>query len=88
MLFGLYVFSSPLGVCKSIVLAMEDQPLRRSRRLQKISSSDIVEPPSPPQRQRLDTDGSFQTIGISEASGEPKLRTNQVDTTIVEIEYL
>ena len=38
------------------------------------------------QRWRLDTDGSFEPVGISEVPGEPKLRTNQVDTTIVEIE--
>ena len=47
-----------------------------------------MEPPPPPQRQRLDTDGSFKPVGISEVPGEPELRTNQVDTTPVEIEYL
>ena len=47
-----------------------------------------MEPPPPPQRQRLDTYGSFKPVGISEVPGEPELRTNQVDTTIVEIEYL
>ena len=47
-----------------------------------------MEPPSPPQRWRLDTDGSFEPVGVSEVPGEPKLRTNQVDTTAVEIEYL
>ena len=44
-----------------------------------------MEPPPPPQRQILDTDGSFEPVGISEVSGEPELRKNQVDTTIVEI---
>jgi len=27
-----------------------------------------------PQRQRLDTDGSFKPIGVSEVPGEPELR--------------
>ena len=30
----------------------------------------------------------FEPVGISEVSGEPELRTNQVDTNPVEIEYL
>ena len=47
-----------------------------------------MEPPPPPQRRRLDTDGSFEPIGISEVPGEPKLRTNHVDTILVEIEDL
>ena len=47
-----------------------------------------MEPPPPPQRRRLNTDGSFEPVGISEALGEPELRTNQVDTTTVEIEDL
>ena len=64
---------------------MEDQPFRRSRRLQKIPLLTIVEPPPPPQRQRLDIDGSFKLVGISEVSGELELRTNQVDTNTVEI---
>ena len=67
---------------------MEDQPLRRSRRLQNLPLFTTVEPPPPPQRQRLEIDGSFEPIGISEVSSEPKLRTNHVYTTIVEIEEL
>ena len=47
-----------------------------------------LEPPPPPQRQRLDTDGSFEPIGVSEVLGEPELRTDQFDLTAVEIEYL
>ena len=39
-----------------------------------------------PQRRRLDTYGYFKPVGISEVLGEPELRTNQVDTTPVEIE--
>ena len=56
--------------------------------MQNLPPFTTVEPPLPPQRQRLDKDGSFEPIGISEVLGEPKLRTNQVDTTIIEIEYL
>ena len=47
-----------------------------------------MEPPPPPQRQRLDTDGSFKPIGVSEVSGEPELRANRFDLNIVEIEDL
>ena len=47
-----------------------------------------MEPPPPPQRWRLDTDGSFELIGVSEVLGELELRTNQFDLTIVEIEDL
>ena len=67
---------------------MEDQPLRRSRRLQNLPTATTVEPPPPPQRKRLDTDGSFEPVGISEVPGEPELRTRQVDRTIVDIEDL
>ena len=67
---------------------MEDQPLRRSRRLQNLPLFTTVDPPPPPQRQRLDTDGSFELVGISEVPGEPELRMNKVDTTIVELEEL
>ena len=67
---------------------MEDQPLKRSRRLKNLPLLTTVEPPPPPQRQRLDTDGYFEPVGISEVSSEPELRENQVDTTTVEIEYL
>ena len=65
---------------------MEDQPSKRSRRLQNLPLFTTVEPPSPPQRWILDIDGSFEPVGISEVLGELELRTNQVDTTIVEIE--
>ena len=41
-----------------------------------------------PQRRRLDTYGYFKPVGISEVLGELELRTNQVDTTPVEIEEL
>ena len=47
-----------------------------------------MEPPPPPQRQILDTDGSFDLVGISEVLGEPELRTNQFDLNTVEIEEL
>ena len=47
-----------------------------------------LEPPPPPQRRRLDTDGSFEPIGVSEVSGEPELRANYFDCNIVEIEDL
>ena len=47
-----------------------------------------LEPPPPPQRWRLDMDGSFEPIGVSEVPGEPELRANQVDLTTVEIEDL
>ena len=47
-----------------------------------------LEPPPPPQRLRLDTDGSFEPIGVSEVSGELELRTDQFDLTAVEIEDL
>ena len=47
-----------------------------------------LEPPPPPQRRRLDTDGSFEPIGVSEVPGEPTLRTNRFDFNTVEIEDL
>ena len=47
-----------------------------------------MEPPPPHQRQRLDIDGSFEPIGVSEVMGEPELRENHFDLNIVEIEYL
>ena len=67
---------------------MEDQALRRSRRLQNLPPFTTVEPPSPPQRWILDTDGSFEPVGISEFPGEMELRTNQFDTKTVDIEGL
>ena len=69
-------------------LTMEDEPLKRSRRLQNLPPAAIVEPPPPPQRRILDIDGSFEPVGVSEVLGEPKIRKNQVDRTVVEIEYL
>ena len=47
-----------------------------------------LEPPPLPQRRRLDTDGSFEPIGVSEVPGEPILRANHFDFNTVEIEYL
>ena len=47
-----------------------------------------LEPPPPPQRQRLDTDGSFEPVGVSEVPGEPALRANRFDFNTVEIEEL
>ena len=67
---------------------MEDQPLYRSIRLQNLPPSDTVDPPLPPQRKRLGTDGSFEPIGVSKVTGELELRSNQVDTTIVKIKDL
>ena len=67
---------------------MEDQPLYRSIRLQNLPPYDTVEPPPPPQMRRLGTDGSFEPVGVSKVPGELKLRTNQVDTTAVDIEDL
>ena len=67
---------------------MEDQPIRRSPRLQKIPPLITLEPPPPPQRRRLDTDGSFEPIGVSEVPGEPELRENSLNLNTVEIEDL
>ena len=67
---------------------MEDQPIRRSQKLQNLPPLITLEPPPPPKRQRLDTDGSFEPIGVSEVSGEPELRENRFDFNTVEIEYL
>ena len=47
-----------------------------------------LEPPPPPQRRRLDTNGSFELIGVSEVPGEEELRENLSDLNIVEIEDL
>ena len=59
-----------------------------SRRLQKIPPLITLEPPPPPQRKRLDIDGSFEPIGVSEVPGEPRLRANRFDFNTFEIEYL
>ena len=47
-----------------------------------------LEPPPPLQRRRLDTDGSFEPVGISEVLGEPKLIANRFDLDTIEIEEL
>ena len=47
-----------------------------------------MEPPPPPQRQRVDTDGSSEPIRVSEVPGEPELRENRFDLNTIEIEYL
>ena len=47
-----------------------------------------LEPPPLPQRWRLDMDGSFEPIGVIEVPGESKLRIDQFDLNIVDIEYL
>ena len=47
-----------------------------------------LEPPPPPQRWRLDTDSSFEPIGVSEVLGELALRANRSDFNTVEIEDL
>ena len=47
-----------------------------------------LEPPPLPQRRRLDTDGSFEPVGISEVLGEPELIANRFDLDTVEIEEL
>ena len=67
---------------------MEDQPIKRSQRLQNLPLLITLEPPPPPQRQRLDTDGYFEPIGFSEVSGEPELRANRLNLNTVEIEDL
>ena len=47
-----------------------------------------MEPPPPPQRHKLDTDSSFEPVQVSEVPGELKLRTNQEETTAIDIEEL
>ena len=54
----------------------------------KPSSSHHIGTSTPPQRQRLDTESSFEPIGVSEVPGEPALRANCSDFNTVEIEYL
>ena len=67
---------------------MEDQPIRRSRRLQNLCPLITLEPPPPPQRRILDTNGSFEPIGVSEVLGELELRANLFYLNTVEIEEL
>ena len=80
-LFGLRVLFVKLSI-------VEDQPITRSRRFQNLPPLITLEPPPPPQRRRLDTNGSFEPIGVSEVPGEPELRENYFDLTTVEIEDL
>ena len=47
-----------------------------------------LEPPPPPQRRILDTDSSFELIGVNEVPGEQKLRENCFNLNTVEIEDL
>ena len=65
---------------------MEYQPPRRFRRLQNLPSISTMEPPPPPQRQRLDTNDSFESTGVSKSPREPKLCYTQADPLSVEIE--
>ena len=67
---------------------MEGQPIRRLRRLQNLPPLITLEHPPPPQRQRLDMNGSFELVGVSEVPGEPSLIANRLDFDTVEIEYL
>ena len=67
---------------------MEDQPIRGSRRFQNLLPLITLEPPPPPQRRRLDTNGSFEPVGISEVIGEPELIANHFVLDTVEIEEL
>ena len=67
---------------------MEDQPFKRSRRLQTLPLLTIVEPPLPPKSQRLDIDGSNKLVGISEVLGEPELRANHLNLKTVEVKDL
>ena len=64
---------------------MEDQPVRRSRRLRNLPPLTTLETPPLPQRQRLDTDSSFEPVGISEVLGETELIDKCFDLDTVEI---
>ena len=59
-----------------------------SIRLRNLPPLVTLEPPPPPQRWRLDTNGSFEPVGVSEVLGEPKLIANRFDLDTVEIEDL
>ena len=67
---------------------MEDQPLRRSRRLQNLTPLTTVDPPPPPLRYTVKKGGSFESTGISENLGEPELRYIQPELLSLEIEDL
>ena len=54
----------------------------------KPSSYHNIRTPPPPQRWRLDTNGSFEPIGVSEILGELALRANLFYFNTVEIEDL
>ena len=59
-----------------------------SRRLRNLPPLTTLEPPPLPQRRRLDTEGSFEPIGISEVLGEPELIAYRFEFDTVEIEEL
>ena len=67
---------------------MEDQPIRRSRRLQNLPPLITLEPPPPSQRQILETDHSFELVGVTEVPVEPSLIANHFDFDTDEIEDL
>ena len=67
---------------------MEDQSVKSSQRLKNLPLHITLEHPPPPQRRRLDTDGSLEPIGVSEVPGELEIRENRFDLTRIEIEYL
>ena len=62
---------------------MEDQPPRRSRRLQNLPPLLAVKPMPPPQRKGLDNNGSFESTSVSEILGEMELRYTQIDISLV-----
>ena len=81
------MFIRPYGLnCK--IYNRGGQPIRRSRRLQNLPPLITLEPPPPPQRRILDTNGSFELVGVSEVPGEPSLIANCLDFDTVEIEDL
>ena len=59
-----------------------------SQRLQNLPPLSIVEPPPPPQKWRLDTNSSFESLGVSESPWEPELCYTQPNPLSIEIEYL
>ena len=67
---------------------MEDQAIRRSRRVQNLPLLITLEHPPPPQRRRLDTDGSFEPIEFSKVLSEPELTANRFNLNTIEIEDL
>ena len=65
---------------------MEDQPPHRPRRLCNLPPLSIVESPLPPQRQRLDTNSSFELTGVSQSLQEPKICYNHTNHFSMDIE--